>query len=444
MANDKMLPLGFGAMGLKRVAGSSLCVAAATLAIVGLGLALAPQAQAAISLVDSGSLTQSANAANSVPVSISSSANVLVVDLDWRISAGATNTPTVTYGGTAITPAVVQLATVGSPNVSSAIYYLASNQAGWATGAGTLSVNFNATVTDSAIDPFTLSGVNLGQLPSSSLLNSTAGTDNEASVNPLSLTLGSIPTNSWGVFTTAYRLGTSPLTASITSGNGTLLGTGQTTSQRNNFWYVATANCDYAGAVVQNIQSSSVTFTESAGGLANVHWTMAGAVFTPAVGLTTNYTWTGGTNGNWDLSTSGNWSGSGTVYTDNSAVTFVDGAANPYPITIAAGGVQPQTITFSNSATNYLFQGGPIYGFASVTLNGSGTVTLNNSNSYYGGTTINAGTLVSGNNSALGTALVTVGPAGKLSFISPAFHRRAQRRRQHRAGQCHPRAVYQP
>ena len=110
--------------------------------------------------------------------------------------------------------------------------------------------------------------------------------------------------------------------------------------------------------------------------------------------LASSYTWTGLTNSNWSLAGSdANWSGSGTVYADSSSVTFPDVGQSQH-ISIANGGVQPSSVTFTNNTTAYVLSGGPVNAATTLTLNGSGSVTLDNANAYSGGTTINSGRLV--------------------------------------------------
>ncbi len=62
-------------------------------------------------------------------------------------------------------------------------------------------------------------------------------------------------------------------------------------------------------------------------------------------------------------------------------------------MTIAASGVQPGSVTVSNSNTSYTFTGGPITGYTSL-ITGTGMTTLANTNSYTGGTYVTSGTLV--------------------------------------------------
>ena len=126
------------------------------------------------------------------------------------------------------------------------------------------------------------------------------------------------------------------------------------------------------------------------------------------------FTWTGATNVNWDtVGTDINWSaeatptatpffnGAAVVFADNSPLTsaLVPNTAGLATVTVAAGGIQPGAVTFTNvgaaiSGVDYTVGGGPIGGTGSVTLNGTGNVTLTGSNTFTGGVVINAGTLI--------------------------------------------------
>ncbi len=126
--------------------------------------------------------------------------------------------------------------------------------------------------------------------------------------------------------------------------------------------------------------------------------------------------WTGsGGNGNWNNGTP-NWSGASTTFTNGDAVTFANGGANTN-ITVAAA-VNPQSITFTNTAaTSYTIASSGanlIGGSAYVIQSGSGTNTLNGTNSYTGGTVLGAGTLNIGSDLSLGA--VPAGPAANVWF----------------------------
>ena len=133
-------------------------------------------------------------------------------------------------------------------------------------------------------------------------------------------------------------------------------------------------------------------------------------------------TWTGGNGGVWDLNaTDNNWTGGPTnTFYHLDTVNFTDASAlGSVAIT---GAVQPVLINVSNVATAFTFTGsGAISGGARLVKNGSGTLTLSNTgpNTFTGGTTLNAGTLVIGTaSSALGGGRLAV-HGGTLSL--PGF-----------------------
>jgi autotransporter-associated beta strand protein len=118
----------------------------------------------------------------------------------------------------------------------------------------------------------------------------------------------------------------------------------------------------------------------------------------------TSLTWKGdGTANNWDLTTA-NWLNGATpsVFAQSNSVTFDDtGSATP-PVNIT-GSLQPSSITV-NASQNYTFSGpGSLDGAGSLAQIGSGTLIINNSNSFTGGTVISSGTLQLGTNGSAGS-----------------------------------------
>ena len=115
--------------------------------------------------------------------------------------------------------------------------------------------------------------------------------------------------------------------------------------------------------------------------------------------------WTGSSSSDWDTSTK-NWldtngapaaftSGSSAIFDDSSTVTSVNLTAPLLPL----------AVTFSNNVNAYTLGGsGKITGAASMALDGSGTVILNETggNDFNGGISINSGTLQIGNGGAGG------------------------------------------
>ena len=116
-----------------------------------------------------------------------------------------------------------------------------------------------------------------------------------------------------------------------------------------------------------------------------------------------NLTWLGGNpNTNWDLSTTPNFrNGSAVVFHNGDNVTFDDTSAYP-KVNISGSYIAPTLITESANQS-YLFSGsGHIIGSGALVMNGPGNLSINNSNAYTGGTTINGGTLLFSNLNAFG------------------------------------------
>jgi autotransporter-associated beta strand protein len=126
-------------------------------------------------------------------------------------------------------------------------------------------------------------------------------------------------------------------------------------------------------------------------------------------------TWTGAGGSNWNT-TEVDWSGTHNTYSDGALVTFPSGVSHSN-ITVAAAGVSPVSVNFTNTtSTHYILGGGPINGAASLTVSGGGVVTLNNAgNGYSAGTLVAKGTLQLGANGALPAGgAVTVSAQGIL------------------------------
>ena len=128
--------------------------------------------------------------------------------------------------------------------------------------------------------------------------------------------------------------------------------------------------------------------------------------------------------GEWDLGfDDGQFrlSGGATVtYSDGLPVTF-DGRRRRHPALSPAAGVRlkcgPYSVTFANNTTNYTLAGDPIGGSASLTLTGSGTVTLASANTFTGTTSVTnpSGTLILAHSNALQGSTLTTG-AGNVVF----------------------------
>ena len=103
---------------------------------------------------------------------------------------------------------------------------------------------------------------------------------------------------------------------------------------------------------------------------------------------------------------------------------FDDTAASGHTaVTISGSNVSPASVTFNNSVNNYTISGtNGITGLGALTKNGAGTATISTSNSYTGGTFVNAGVLQLGNSAAFGAAsggLTVNGGSLNLNGFSP-------------------------
>ncbi|HTQ37431.1 MAG TPA: autotransporter-associated beta strand repeat-containing protein [Pirellulales bacterium] len=126
----------------------------------------------------------------------------------------------------------------------------------------------------------------------------------------------------------------------------------------------------------------------------------------------------GGNLNTWDIQNNQNWdsaatSGNPYQFYQVDSVVFDDNVnGNSFTVDIRDA-VQPSAVTFSNSnAHPYTINssnGNGIGGSGSLTVNGTGTVTLNTVNTYTGGTIVSSGTLVAGNDSALGDSTSAAG-----------------------------------
>jgi autotransporter-associated beta strand protein len=142
-----------------------------------------------------------------------------------------------------------------------------------------------------------------------------------------------------------------------------------------------------------------------------------------SVNSTTFPIWTGLTSGDWSLATepgAKNWrvnTGGTTDFLAGDKVMFDDsvGTAGSTNITINNGNVNPGSITVNNNLYNYTISGSNGITTGSLAKNGTGTLTINTANSYAGGTTLNGGTLILGNNAALGSG--TLGIADGTSLL---------------------------
>ncbi len=125
--------------------------------------------------------------------------------------------------------------------------------------------------------------------------------------------------------------------------------------------------------------------------------------------------WTGANGTNWNYSaTNWSWVGGLVNYQDSDRVVFNDTAAtNVVSITNL---LTPASVAV-NSTKNYAFSGtGSIRGTNALTKSGTGTLTITTTNSYSGGTYVNAGTLNLNANTAIGTGPIGLADGAALEI----------------------------
>lgn len=138
--------------------------------------------------------------------------------------------------------------------------------------------------------------------------------------------------------------------------------------------------------------------------------------------LNDNLVWTGSSGATWATSV-GNFklanTGVAASYTQdptlsqlNDRVTF-DGTAGSN--VNLSGAVSPFAVNVTGAAATNFNGAGSIAGSTSLYKSGSGTLTVNTTNTFAGGTYLSGGTLVMGNASALGTGFIDVVPGGTLT-----------------------------
>ncbi len=134
--------------------------------------------------------------------------------------------------------------------------------------------------------------------------------------------------------------------------------------------------------------------------------------------------WRGTSGSAWDVNATTNWlSGSDTnTFYNLDAVRFDDSSTNG--AVAVTGTVLPSLVTVTNNTRAYTLGGGAIAGTCALVKSGAAHLTLNATNSYSGGTTIQGGTVYLANDAAcqfgLGSGPITL-QGGTLSMFSDVY-----------------------
>ena len=141
-------------------------------------------------------------------------------------------------------------------------------------------------------------------------------------------------------------------------------------------------------------------------------------------GTAANITWHGQANATWDVVNTANWYDQGTTTSDRfyqgDFVTFDDTAVPGTTAISVATIVQPGSVTVSANTLNYSFSGAAIGGTGTLSKTGGDVLTINNANTYTGGTNLAGGTLNVNAATALGTGPLAFNGSSAIDNTSGA------------------------
>lgn len=311
--------------------------------------------------------------------SLASAAGVGVITNLGAFSTGGNNLST-SYGGTiAGTGAFTKIGS-GTQTLAGNTSYTGATNIGNATNdGGTLLVN--ATMGSTSQVNVGFSTTHSGALGGSGTINAPVVVNSLGHIAPATsptvtstLTIGNNLTISGGA-TLDYNFGAAGNPG--TSDRVNVSGTGNLNLQAGNDTLNITALPGFGiGTYYLMAVTGSGTFTDNAAftlnGSSQFNYAIAPDAANKRLVLTVsagnpNLFWTGAVsgaaNGNWDIGTTANWTGATTTFANGSNVTFDDAdlaAGGATSVTVAAGGVSPNTIVFSNALNDYTFGGDAI------------------------------------------------------------------------------------
>jgi len=373
-----------------------------------------------------------------------------------RVTLGNTSTGTVVYVGNLSGTATGYITNSGTAPSSFSVY-----EAGNTTFAGGMNDSSAAPLTFTKNGPgtLTLSGSNglagattilNGTLQLTGLLGSTNVTvSTNATLSGTGTLLGTVQVNAGGTVSalstlpltmSALSLGVSPadgVTINVT-GNGTLVAGYLAVTNSGTFTNNGTVTFNVTGSLPTTI-GATYTLLSYAGTSAGTGTYVVGALTSGLIGYVTNNVsasaiqlvvtggdylrWAGTPTNNWDLSGSNVWafgsSGAPAAFANSQSTVFDDRASN-FTVNVAAT-VAPGGINLSNSANNYVFAGsGKITGGTTLTMNGTGNLTLTTTNDYTGLTTVSGGTLQLGDGTANnGSVAGAIADNAAVTFADP-------------------------
>jgi autotransporter-associated beta strand protein len=324
-------------------------------------------------------------------------------------SGTTTLTGTNTYtGATSVNGGSLALSGTGSINTTSGItvgssgkFVQASSTAsappitltlGTLDGTGTVG---NVTVADSASNILTAGNGGAGTLTTSSLTFNGAATANLAFVS--------------GATSTSIAAGALTTTAGKTV-------TLHATNSGTGLWTLGTYPLiSYTSIGGNGFASFALASVTGLGGRQSATLVDTGSAVALSIGGDSPV-WTGLQSGEWSVNSIAgfkNWKlligGNQTDFQTNDTVLFDDSATGTHTaVTINGADVSPTSTVFNNSTLDYSLSGSNGINTGSLAKSGGAALTINNANTYSGGTTLNAGTLNINNASALGTGPLTI------------------------------------
>jgi autotransporter-associated beta strand protein len=340
---------------------------------------------------------------------------------------------------TTVGSAQINVASTGSPTISTGLTLasdLVISQDG--TGGNTLTLSAGAATANAITTSVAGTARNItvngaGNTTISGTITTAGGslTKNEAGT----LTLAS--TTNYSSYTGATTINGGVVSTSYLANGGANSNIGASTNAAANL-VLNGGVLQYTGATVSTDRLFTVGTTAGSGidasGSGALTFANTGSIVLSGTNTARTFTLTGTNTGANTLAAILGDNGSGaTSLTKNGAGTWVLTAANTYSgtTTIGAGVLQvgaggtigtlgSGTITDNGSLvinrSNAYTVGGAISGTGSFTQSGTGATTLSGANSYSGGTTIGAGTVIATNNTALGSGTASVASGTTLGL----------------------------